>query len=275
MGAVFVDTVTGVSPDPSTVLDALTAQRTRLLALCRSLDDGDWARPTRCDAWTVHHVVRHLVDVSHIDVANLLGKPPAFPSDQPFDPVTSPLRWLESSEGATPSDTLDAFARTAEEEQVAFAHAAATLGARTLRGPYGQIHWTAFLTHVFWDAWIHERDIVFALGRAHDAEANEDHLAALYGVLVAAATATLAGVDIDTVIALHGAHPVTVRATARQGAVRASQVDEPAALRGELGAVLDALAGRGAPLATVVDGPSETLEPLTWLRAFMAPSPSR
>ena len=37
------------------------AEYLRMLSLLRSLDDGDWPRPTDCPAWTVRDMLGHLV----------------------------------------------------------------------------------------------------------------------------------------------------------------------------------------------------------------------
>jgi uncharacterized protein (TIGR03083 family) len=46
---------------PADVRPLLPAVRADLLDLLRSLSREDWARPTACPGWTVHHLVGHLV----------------------------------------------------------------------------------------------------------------------------------------------------------------------------------------------------------------------
>jgi len=44
---------------------ALKAERTALLRFLDSLDEQDWAAPSRCEGWTVQDVVSHLAAASH------------------------------------------------------------------------------------------------------------------------------------------------------------------------------------------------------------------
>ena len=44
----------------STALKAIETDRHALLALCRSLDDADWAEESGCPGWTVQDVVSHM-----------------------------------------------------------------------------------------------------------------------------------------------------------------------------------------------------------------------
>jgi uncharacterized protein (TIGR03083 family) len=36
-------------------------ERAELIGLLKSLDAGDWQRPTACPGWTVHDIVAHVV----------------------------------------------------------------------------------------------------------------------------------------------------------------------------------------------------------------------
>lgn len=268
-----VDAASGVRPNADVVTAALAAQRSRLLDLFRSLDDEQWRTTSRCDEWTVHEVARHLTDVLAIDTAQLTGQAPAFPSDQPFDPRTTPKQWLDETRDHGTADTIATFEARAAAEADALARASAALGDTMFRGPFGRIHWSAFMAHVFWDAWLHERDIVTVLDMPHRAAPHEDRLAALYGLLVAAVAPSLAGAKVDTTIELRGEIPLLVHVVAADGGASATVVnDATPALSGELGATLDTLAGRGPTAAEVVDGPADILEPFTWLRAFLVSS---
>src|SRR3954463_7990780 len=77
------------------VVTALASLRQRTLARWVQLPDEAWSYPSRCQAWSVHDVVRHVRDVGEIHVARLRGLPTPFPSTEPFDGHDVPNRWLE------------------------------------------------------------------------------------------------------------------------------------------------------------------------------------
>ena len=46
----------------------------------------------------------------------------------------------------------------------------------TRRLPYGPMGWTVLLLHLFWDSWIHERDVLLARGAEHPHSRRRDWL---------------------------------------------------------------------------------------------------
>ena len=252
---------------------ALAELRTRVVRTLSSLEIDEWLRPSRCERWSVHDVARHTRDVCRIHLARLRRDPAPFPTDRPFDGRTAPLEWLEQTAGETPAETLLDFEQLAAAELDALAARIDVGGGGIEPGPYGSIHWTLLSTHIFWDAWIHERDITKALGRAHPSTPNEDSVAALYGFLVASLPAAFAGHSFQVTVGLKAPtrQRLIVRVTPGSAALRSAGSDEQLELVGELGSVLDGLTGRGSELETVLVGDPATLEPLTWLRAFMVP----
>lgn len=161
------------------------------------------------------------------------------------------------------------------------AEEAAALGLRiadnhdqALMAPYGPAHWTVLTTHVFWDAWLHIRDITTARGWEDISTTVEDKVAALYALLIASVPAARLGVAFSASVDLVGSvgrHYVGSVAPGR-ASIRASAAaagDEQ--VHGELGPVVDALAGRGPAVSAVLQGDPATLEPLSWLRPVLAP----
>ncbi|MCU1486656.1 MAG: wyosine base formation [Actinomycetia bacterium] len=51
----------------------LTAQHAELAAVLSGLDEADWARPSRCEGWSVADVVTHLAQADELAVASLAG----------------------------------------------------------------------------------------------------------------------------------------------------------------------------------------------------------
>jgi uncharacterized protein (TIGR03084 family) len=56
------------------VLDDLAAQHAELRELLDGLTGADWARPSRCDGWTVADVVLHLAQTDELAVASASGR---------------------------------------------------------------------------------------------------------------------------------------------------------------------------------------------------------
>ena len=274
--ATSIDRFRGVGPGPAALASALNSQRRRMFALFRSLDDDQWQTPSRCSEWTVHDVVRHLVDVADMDIALQRGEEPRNEGGR-IDPRNDPGRWLEASRGQSPSDTVAAFESMAEEERSIFEQHVRDGGDELLPGPYGPLHWSSLGAHLFWDAWLHERDIALPLELEHDAPLAENRLAALYALAIASTPPTFSGSRVTVAIELTGAASGVYDIAATPEAVRVDfrGSDATPTMRAELGALIDSLAGRGPDVievVDVVDGAVDAVEPLTMLRGFLLPT---
>jgi uncharacterized protein (TIGR03083 family) len=270
-----VDTQAGFSKGHAKVPLALASLRDRFVTMLRGFPEDAWGRATRCEEWTVHDVVRHVRDVCAIDVARLRGEPSPFPIEGPFHPNVAPDQWLLHSTGESPADTVADLDRLAGEERAALAERIARGGDDLDLGPYGPIHWTVLGAHIYWDAWVHERDIAEPLGLGHLATADEDALAACYGFVAASIPSVMSARPLDVSVALTapGGRAYTVAVAPGRVTLADARPDDRADLHGELVPVTDALTGRGAEVRDVLTGPETALEPLTWLRRFMTTTP--
>jgi uncharacterized protein (TIGR03083 family) len=270
--------------------DALQWQRQRLIALLRGLDESTWTAETRCSEWNVHEVVRHLCDVTLKSTALLRGALPEDVGTTAVDPRTTPNVWLARSANERPRDTLtvfeDASAALLDEVQRHVGHAA------DVAWLYGSVPWSIAVLHVFWDAWVHERDIVLPLERPHESTTVEARAAAAYGLVMSCLPLLIARTQIDEAVLLTGDGGGTFRINvcddgpnARElspagfraiGHVTISVADldidgedavEP--LHGTLVDVVDSLVGRGPALGEVLRGPRERVRPLEGFRAFL------
>jgi uncharacterized protein (TIGR03083 family) len=249
-----------------------------MTALFGSLDEDQWRARTRCSEWTVQDVVRHLVDMANMDIALQRGHAPRNEGGR-IDPRIDPGRWLEASRGQSPSETMASFESMAEEERSIFEEHIRDGGDELLPGPYGPLHWSSLGAHLFWDAWLHERDIALPLGLQHDASLNENRLAALYGLTIASVAPTFFGSSLTLPIELTGCAPGVYEIAAitpERIRVEFRSADATPAIRADLGTLLDALAGRGPDVAEVVepvdvDAPLD-VEPLTMLRGLLLPT---
>lgn len=266
------DVTAGYSVGLEHVPAALRTLRYRFLRLIDDLDAADWGRRSRCDLWTVDDVIRHVRDGCRLHVGALRRGQRSL-LDEPFDPRLTPVEWLRSSEGDPPAKTVDDLRRLCGDEAAALAASTADRGNEVVAGPYGPVHWTIFTTHVFWDAWLHERDVTEALGRSRPWPEGEA-LAALYALLFASVPALFNGRHLEVTVALTGAAGRAYLASVVPGRVALRAADDRiglADLRGDLVAVVDALAGRGQEVEVVLEGPDDLRRPLTWLRPILAP----
>ncbi len=268
-----VDAIRGFVAGFDEVPVALQSLRRRQLDLCGRLDADDWRRPSRCHLWTVHDVVRHVRDACRLHVQSLHGSPTPFTPGNAFNSRETPLRWLDRTAGQTPTETVAELVGLCAEEEAALEVRLEHGGDDLVDGPYGPIHWTTLTAHVFWDAWLHHRDVTEALGLIHRSSAVEDRVVALYGLLLASVPAAVTGRPLDVTVGLMAGRGARYSASVRPAKVvlgSADAYDEPA-LRGQLRPVVDALAGRRPGLEVVLHGEQSDREPLTWLATILLP----
>ena len=257
-------TAGGCDLDPEHLIEVFGDQRRRLLADLRGFGPDDWAAPTRCVGWSAHDVVRHLCDCTPAIAAG--------PDDRTldrtagFDPRTTPRRWLAASAGESPAATLHRLAARTEEaltsarDRLALGH---RFDVRLLQGP---MDWTVQTLHLFWDSWLHERDVFLPRGVDRPVDADATGYATAYGLFLAGTVAgssgdamrqrLVLGGDGGGVFDLDTHRPVTLTVT------RTAEAGPPAA------EVADALAGRG-PTAVLGGLPAGARTALTRLAHFL------
>lgn len=271
MAMLAAKTETGFTTGFGEVPVALGAMRSRLLEVTSTLDAADWDRPSRCERWTVHDVIRHVRDACRLHTRRLQGLAEAG-LFKGFDARTTPARWLERTAGEHPAETVEDLRRLADDEATALSARLAGPGAEVVTGPYGKVHWTILTTHVLWDAWLHVGDVAGPLGLDTPSTPVEDEVVGLYALLIASVPAMLMGRPCDATVGLATEDGQRLSATVRPGRV-SLQRGAPLAgedLRGDLKAVVDSLSGRGPELEAVLHGDPAAREPLTWLRPMLA-----
>lgn len=252
---------------------ALDALRRRFLDVTDGLGAEEWGRQSRCELWTVHDVVRHVRDACRIHVGQLRREASFVPAEN-FDARRTPQRWLDRSAGERPEDTVGELRALSADEAEALADRLEAYTDDVVTGPYGPVHWTILTTHVFWDAWVHMRDVTECLDGGHPSTPVEDGVVALYGLLLASMPAALRGHRFEATVALTSGDGREHLAFVAPGHVTVQHPGGPATgvdLRGDLVTVVDALAGRGPDVELVLHGDPAVREPLTWLRPILAP----
>jgi hypothetical protein len=273
---VSITQTAGLSIEPAEFEATLDAQRQRFCSTFGAFDIEQWMRPTRCSAWDAHTVFRHLTDAAEVHLSGFTGVRPPFVVDRAFDPNVTPALWLAYSDGETPEATLERYdraARAIREYAVAELPKAST---RTVYGPYGKAHWSTITTHILWDAWLHERDILM-----HSASppppadlsgtADERKLVGLYAVLMGTIPSVLKGAALQGTVALDGQTKVWARFGSSTGQVEVHETapTDSTDVTGDLLAVVDSLAGRGRPVAEVTSGSSAIIDSYTALATLL------
>ena len=239
--------------DPAT---PLLRQHRRLAATLATLDDGQWAAPSRCEGWSVQDVVAHLVTATQfwafsID-AGLRGEPTRFLAT--FDPVATPAEMVAAVRSTSPQQTLEQLVETNDALAGAIERVDGAWSTPA-EAPPGHIAIALLAQHALWDAWVHERDIVLPLALSCTVEPDEvaaalTYAAALSPAFLACHGSTRAGVvevcctDPDVQVRVEvGAQVVISDGPAPADAIQ---------ITGDAVAVLEALSHRGpfpVPLA--------------------------
>src|SRR5207249_3751140 len=181
------------------------------------LDEDAWTAQSRCTDWSVHEVTRHLCDVTLKSTALLRGELPEDVGSESVDPRTTPVAWLTRSAGEHPHDTLAVFEDASTELLDEVDRHVRDATDADVQWLYGPLPWSIAVLHVFWDAWVHERDIVVPLRGPHEAPAVESRAAATYGLLMGCSPAIVAGAPLDETVDLAGDGGGMFRLEARNG----------------------------------------------------------
>lgn len=263
----------GLTAGPELIGAALQRQRSNFLRLISKLDRDAWAAGSRCSAWSVHDVVRHVVNVAELHVGLLGGSPEVarFLRHGPFQPATTPVLWLQDSPAQSPEETVQTLTGLVEQEQKLFAARAAGPEGPLMPAPSGrQLHWSTLSLHMLWDAWIHERDVALALGLEPESRAEEFVPVTMYGLLIAGGIGMIAGHPPATILALRDAAETRYEiGVVEDDVFVAAGVDGEAQGHGSTVEVLDSLTGREPDLARALRAPESVLQSLGVLRHAM------
>jgi uncharacterized protein (TIGR03083 family) len=270
----------GLNTGPAVIREALRVQRSRFIATLRSFGPSEWAAASRCTLWSVHDIARHVADVAELNIGRLTrGSLDRFTRHGPFQHQATPLKWLEDTARQQPQETLEILTRRFDEEYGCFARRIEESDQTFLPGIMGRPnHWSVRSLHVYWDAWMHERDIVIPLGIEVRSSADELRLMAAYTLQLAAQPAVIDGEHLRASVALHGGPDVAYHIDGDPDdiSVTAAASLAPEVVEGELGIVLDSLAGRDPQPAAVLTGPADIVEKLARPRTSVvgeAPTP--
>jgi fatty-acyl-CoA synthase len=251
-GKLLLQTSGACDFDPAHLLDVFAAQRQRFVTVLQGFGPDDWSAPTRCADWSAHHVVRHLADCTAIMLASGPGDGTLDPAER-FDPRTTPRGWLAASDGEPPGASLDRLVATTGKLLSAVRDRLRHGRRFDVRLPFGPMDWTVRLLHLFWDSWVHERDVLLPQGADYLADGDATAYAAGYGVFIAAAVAPMLGDPVRATLRLGGDGGGTFDVGGRDSVTLT--VDRAATAGPSAAEVADALAGR-SPAAVFSDVPA-------------------
>lgn len=244
----------GLVADPEALMSVLESHHERVLGTWRGFTKGEWSRSTRNVQWSVHDTARHVADAMEQGTAAAEGAND-LDTLQDFDPRSTPLEWLEASAGESPDDTIARYvAATSRFRDAVESRLASGNDARSTT-VYGEAHWTMNVVHILWDSWIHERDVLLALGKEVTISAEEERLVGLYGVFMAGVPSKLFGLGLSVTVDLAGLNhsTLTLQCDGQEVSCEETPSDQSQA-SGDHGAALDALSGRGLSVEDALPG---------------------
>lgn len=227
-----------VDVDPAATLAAYAQHRRRFAAEVASLDEAALAAQSRCALWSVADVLRHCRDVDDWMQALWSGGRPPFSS---FDPIITPHEFVVAGRSVSDLEARDRY--ISSSEMMAADVRASTPERWGLRSvsPVGFVPWWLSALHVFFDSWIHERDVFVPLGLSVPVEESEALPVLAYSFAI---VGTLIKEPTDVVVA-------GVRIVIGDPPVKATPVGTGAGHN--VASIIDALLGRGSVEETLAD----------------------
>jgi hypothetical protein len=219
----------------------------------------------------VDDVARHAVDVAEQLEDRLNWHPDQRPGcGGRFDPRETPKLWLAKTSGQPPEGTLQLLDEAREREWCAQQCMREDFDEVELAGIFGRrAHWSVFALHVFFDAWVRERDVAIPLGFPLRYSIDERLLVAMYVLLLASQASALDGSPIHASMVLHD-DPVELGVELSYGddgivAETASPASSPT-VSGKFGPTVDSLVRRGPRPSGLLRGDPAVISRLSRLR---------
>ena len=222
-----------VELDPAPVLQAYARHRRQFAEDVQSFDEDALAVPSRCAGWSVADVVRHCIDADGWIQAIWTGAPLPF---EHFDPTRTPDDFVVAGRSILDPEVRDRYGPSADAVVADVTARPPERWGDAAFSPLGAVPWWLSAVHMFYDSWLHRRDVLLPLGRDPEPAADETlpmvaYSLAIVGILSSGPTeAEIAGVRM-----VRADGPVVVSAAGGNGADPAAQA-----------AIVDAISGRGS-----------------------------
>jgi len=151
-----------IALDPRSIAPAWFAHRARLTAWLAALPGAAWDGPTRCDAWSIAGIVRHLASVAEFEGYTLHKAANGEPTCllEGFDTQVLPGATASLLEGQSPAELLDTLRTNDARIEHTVAGWSVADWARTAEAPPGHVPAWLSLAHMLFDSWVHEHDLL-------------------------------------------------------------------------------------------------------------------
>lgn len=248
-----VSTGDGLSLEADELVGLLDVHHQRLVDTWQGFAPAQWETQSRNKEWTVHHTVRHVADVAERAATAVTGEQAL--GEYEFDPRSTPDTWLATSDGEAPVDTIDRFTAASKVFRARVSDRLAAGDNAHNRTVYGTAHWTVNVAHMLWDSWLHESDVLLALGQPAPSTEEEERLVGLYGLLMALVPSMTFEQSVSATVQLRGIGLRTIEVSCEPGLLGSAEVPAvAAAISGSMPTAIDALAGRGDSVADALPG---------------------
>jgi uncharacterized protein (TIGR03083 family) len=248
-----------VDVDPALTLAAYAKHRRRFAAEVASLDGDALAAPSRCSLWSVADVLRHCHDVDGWMQTLWAGERVPFTS---FDPIMTPHEFVVAGRSISDVEARDRFVASCEVMADDVGPSGPERWGLPSVSPVGFVPWWLSALHVFFDSWIHERDVLLPLGISPPVEAAEAlpvlaYSFAVVGTLIKEPTdAVVAGLRVRA-----GEPPARVTPVAAQADPNAAEI-------------IDGLLGRGTITEALADADPDVVKRFGALARIFNPDAS-
>ncbi len=219
-----------VDIDPARTLAAYAQHRRRFAAEVAALNSEALASQSRCSLWSVADVLRHCRDVDDWMQTLWTGNAPPFKS---FDPIMTPHEFVLAGRDISDVEARDRYVASCEVMASDVGPSGPERWGLVSVSPLGFVPWWLSALHVFFDSWIHERDVLLPLDVHPPAEESEATPVLAYSLAI---VGTLVKEPMDVVIA-------GVRVVTGDGPPRATP--DANGVDGNAATIIDALLGRG------------------------------
>lgn len=247
--------------DPADVVSEYARHRRRFASSVHDLDEAALATPSRCAEWTVADVLRHGCDVDRVIRSIWAGERPL----AGFDPRLTPHEWVVEGRSVSDVDVRDRYVESAQAMATEVEGSGPDRWGLPSGSPAGRVPWWLSLLHVFYDSWVHERDVFIPLRSEPVAASDEVDTTLAYSLVLALLVQHLLGTSKPIDVVVDG-----FRAASADGYVTVARSDAPLGvpeLTGDPALVVDAMSGRGA-LEDVLTGDPDAVDHLGGLARF-------
>ncbi len=169
------DPIVTLDGPPDAIAEPAIRQRRRLGEVLATLDEAQWAQPSRCAGWSVRDVIVHLDSTNafwgYSIHQGLKGEPSRLMAD--FDPVASPAALVADAPHTSGAELAARFAESTEALCGQIESLSSQQWLLPAEAPIGHVSVSAVVHHALWDSWVHERDVLLPLGMTPVEEPDE------------------------------------------------------------------------------------------------------